>query len=127
MARSIKWGEIPWEEVNENVSRKVIMGDRMMMVMYKFAAGLVWPEEIHLAEQGGYVLKGRYELHSKGEKHLILPGNSYFVESNVPHSSHFIEETILIDVFSPPRKELMEEKGGFAPYATQQKTSASQE
>lgn len=121
MPRPIKWKEIPWEKVNDNVNRKVIMGDRIMMVMYKFAAGLVWPEETHVAEQGGYVLQGKYELHSEGKKHLILPNESYFIESNIPHSSHFIEETILIDVFSPPRKELMQEKGGFAPNARQSK------
>jgi quercetin dioxygenase-like cupin family protein len=94
MARKVDWSQIPWEDVNDQVSRKVIMGDRVMMVMYRFQAGLTWPEEIH-------------------------EGDSYFIESNVPHSTHFVEETILIDIFSPPRKELMEKNRGFAPSATQ--------
>jgi quercetin dioxygenase-like cupin family protein len=50
---------------------------------------------------------------------MLGPGDSYFIESNVPHSTHFVEETILIDIFSPPRKELMEKNRGFAPSATQ--------
>jgi quercetin dioxygenase-like cupin family protein len=118
MARKIDWSQIPWEDVNDQVSRKVIMGDRVMMVMYRFQAGLTWPEEIHEAEQGGYVLKGKAEGRSGGNTFILGPGDSYFIESNVPHSTHFVEETILIDIFSPPRKELMEKDRGFAPSAT---------
>jgi len=125
MPRSIKWEEIPWEKVNEKISRKVLMGDRMMIIMYKMAAGTVWPEEKHLAEQWEYVLKGRLEMTIKGQKHVILPGNSFFVESNVPHFGHIVEEMTSIVVFSPPRKELMEKGKGFAPYATQKTGSGS--
>jgi quercetin dioxygenase-like cupin family protein len=117
MPKRILWDELAWEEVNEQVSRKVVMGDNLMMVMYRFQAGLTWPEERHAAEQGGYVLKGKFELHSAGEKHVLFPGDSYFIESNVPHYSYFVEQTVLIDIFSPPRKELIKEKGGFAPLA----------
>jgi quercetin dioxygenase-like cupin family protein len=118
MPRKIVWDEIPWEVVNEDVSRKVIMGDHMMMVLYRFRAGLRWPEERHVSEQGGYILKGRVEFHWDDTTVKLGPGDSYFIASNVPHHSHFIEETILIDVFSPPRKKLMEKGGGFAPERT---------
>ena len=90
----------------------------MMMVMYRFQAGLTWPEERHEAEQGGYILKGKVESHSEDKTFILGPGDSYFIESNVPHYTHFVEETILIDIFSPPRKELMEKGRGFAPSAT---------
>jgi hypothetical protein len=44
MARKVDWSQIPWEDVNDQVSRKVIMGDRVMMVMYRFQAGLTQGE-----------------------------------------------------------------------------------
>ena len=31
------------------------------------------------------------------------------------HESYYVEETILVDLFSPPHKELMEKGKGFAP------------
>ena len=40
MPKKIVWDEIPWEPVNKDVSRKVIMGDHLMMVLYRFGAGL---------------------------------------------------------------------------------------
>ena len=56
------WSEIAWERVNESIDRKVVLGDRMMMVMYRMAQNQAWPEEVHEAEQGGYILEGRIEL-----------------------------------------------------------------
>ena len=50
---------------------KPVMGDRMMMVMYRMAKNQAWPEEGHEAEQGGYILQGGIELSlsARGEKH----------------------------------------------------------
>ena len=113
-----KWDEIPWEDVIEGVSRKLVMGDRMMMVMYLFAPNLEWPEEQHEAEQGGYVVKGKVLLRLPGEgKEMVLgPGDSYLIPSMKGHSWKILDqEAILLDFFSPPRKELMEEK--YAPDA----------
>jgi quercetin dioxygenase-like cupin family protein len=111
------WSEISWERVKESVERKVVLGERLMMVMYRFAPNQVWPEEAHEAEQGGYILKGRIELTlpARGEKHLLGAGDGYLIPSQVPHSWRVLEETTLIDFFSPPRQELYQKK--FAPHA----------
>ena len=111
------WSEIAWEKVNESIDRKVVMGERLMMVMYRFSPNQSWPEEAHEAEQSGYILKGRIELSlsARGEKHLLGAGDGYLIPSRIPHSWIVLEETILIDFFSPPRRELYQKK--FAPNA----------
>ena len=68
----IKWSEMDWEEVNEHISRKVVMEDRLMMVLYRFDPHQAWPAEIHEAEQGGYILKGKIELTLPAEGKKIL-------------------------------------------------------
>jgi len=107
----IKWEEMAWEKVEENIHRKVVVGDRIMMVMYRFGPHQIWPKEIHEAEQGGYVLKGEIELNLPAEERrmVLRTGDGYLIGSKVPHSwKTFGEETILIDIFSPPRIELIE-------------------
>jgi quercetin dioxygenase-like cupin family protein len=113
------WSEIAWEKVNESIDRKVVMGERLMMVKYRFSRDQSWPEEVHEAEQGGYILKGRIELSlpAQGEKRLLGAGDGYLIPSRIPHSWRVLEETMLIDFFSPPRRELYQEK--FAPNATE--------
>jgi quercetin dioxygenase-like cupin family protein len=100
---------LPWEEVKENIYRKVVMGDRMMMVLYRFDA----PQE-----QGGYIIKGKIllRLPEEGQEMVLGPGDGYLIESYKRHSWRVLdEEVVLVDFFSPPRKELMKEK--FAPDA----------
>jgi len=118
---------MPWEEVNEHIRRKVVMKDRLMMVLYRFEAHQAWPVEAHEAEQGGYILQGKIELTlpAEGRKILLGPGDGYLIGSKVPHSWKTLEETLLLDVFSPPRKELFQKK--FAPQALEGTATPSPE
>ena len=115
MPQKIVWDEIEWEPVSDEVSRKVILGSNMMMVLYKFAKGCTWPLERHEAEQCGYVIKGKLEFTTEDKTLILNAGDSYMIESMAPHRTHFVEETILVDLFSPPRKKLMEKGKRFAP------------
>jgi len=114
----IKWDERPWEPVNDQISRKMVIRDRMMMVLYRFAPGLAWPEERHEAEQCGYIIRGRLELTLPDDGTVVVlgPGDGYHLASMVPHSWKTLEEEALfVDVFSPPRTALIDQK--FAPEA----------
>ena len=118
----VKWDEMPWEDVNAQISRRIVIRDRIMMVMYRFAPGLAWPEETHEAEQAGYIIRGTLELTLPAEKTEILlgPGDGYLIPSMVPHSWRTLdEETVFVDIFSPPRTELIERK--FAPNASRER------
>jgi hypothetical protein len=86
-----------------------------MMVMYRMAKNQAWPEEVHEAEQGGYILPGGIDLPlpARGEKNLLWPGDGYLIPSRIPPSWRVLVETTLIDFFSPPRRELDQKK--FAP------------
>jgi quercetin dioxygenase-like cupin family protein len=42
-----------------------------------------------------------------GVPHELAPGMSYYLASNVPHGVETIEETSVLDTFSPPREDLL--------------------
>jgi len=114
----INWNQIPWETVNENISRKVVSGKNLMMIYYRFQAFQRWLAETHAAEQGGYILKGKIILRLDDEKKELQleAGDGYLIASNRKHSWQVLdEEVLLVDFFSPPRNELIDNK--FAPLA----------
>src|SRR5581483_11424809 len=104
----IKWDELPWERVNDQIDRKVVVRERLMMVMYRFAPHLAWPEERHAAEQGGYIIRGALELTLPDENTTVVlkSGDGYLIASMARHSWRTLEEgALFVDVFSPPRAE----------------------
>jgi quercetin dioxygenase-like cupin family protein len=120
MPTGIKWKEKKWERVNDHISRKLVKKEHIMMVMYRLDPHQVWPLEIHEAEQGGYVFQGRIELNlPRTRQTLVLEsGDGYLIESNLPHSWRTLEEeAVIMDIFSPPREELLRNK--YAPNAVE--------
>jgi len=118
MNAHINWRQIPWETVNENISRKLVNGKNLMMILYRFQPHQEWPAETHKAEQSGYIIEGDIILRLPGEELELLlgPGDGYLIESNRAHSWKVLdEEVLLVDVFSPPRYELIDHK--YAPMA----------
>jgi quercetin dioxygenase-like cupin family protein len=106
----IVWDDLRWEEVKPKVWRKIFVGERLMMILYHFGPGCRWPEEKHEAEQGGYILKGKIllRLPDEGREVVLGPGQGYWIESKRPHAWEVLdEEVILMDIFSPPRIELL--------------------
>ena len=119
MSARINWRQIPWETVNENISRKLVCGKQMMMIYYRFQPHQRWPVETHAAEQCGYILRGKIILRLDDEKKemQLEPGDGYLIVSNRKHSWQVLEEEVLlVDFFSPPRNELIDNK--YAPQAS---------
>jgi quercetin dioxygenase-like cupin family protein len=118
MNAHINWRQIQWETVNENISRKLVSGKHLMMILYRFQPHQEWPTETHEAEQCGYTIEGNIilRLPEDNQETLLGPGDSYLIASNRAHSWKVLDEEVrLVDVFSPPRNELIDHK--FAPMA----------
>jgi len=90
----------------------------LMMILYRFQPHQEYPTETHEAEQSGYIIEGRIilRLPDDSREFLLGAGDGYLIESNRAHSWKVLdEEVLLVDVFSPPRYELIENK--YAPMA----------
>ena len=118
MNARVNWRQIPCETVNENISPKLASGTHLMMILYRFQPHQEWPTETHAAEQCGYILEGNIilKLPEDSTEMILGPGDGYLIESNRAHSWKVLdEEVLLVDVFSPPRNELIDHK--YAPMA----------
>jgi quercetin dioxygenase-like cupin family protein len=83
----------------------LVSGDRLMLCLFTWRAGATLPAHAHHHEQVGYVASGVVELTVSGRTMLTCSGCSYFIPSNEIHSARALEDSIVIDAFSPPREE----------------------
>lgn len=90
----------------DGVERKVLASSgSLMMVEVTFKKGAVGTVHTHPHEQIGYVAKGSFEIEIEGKKDIIKTGDSYYAFPNVPHGVVALEDSILIDVFTPQRED----------------------
>jgi len=90
------------------VRRTLASGDRATVVEVTMARGAKVPIHYHEHEQVGYVARGRVRFEIGGETQDVAEGDSYLVPSDVPHMATALEDSIAIDIFSPPRTEYLD-------------------
>ena len=80
------------------------VGERMMVTLMQFKRDDEVGTHVHLNEQAGYCLSGKFKLIVSGKEYAVERGDSYLIPGNSEHSYQFIEDSEMVEVFSPPRK-----------------------
>lgn len=100
-----RWDEIALEKVTEMLSRKVVSGEREMLVQVYIKRGCLVPLHAHESEQMTYVLQGALKFLVAGEEITVREGEVLLIPSGVQHQAEALEDTFELDVFSPIRHE----------------------
>ena len=79
----------------------------MYQMHAELKAGSRLPEHAHAQEQIVHVIRGRMNLIVAGEPHELKGGDAFYLASHVPHGVETIEDTSVIDTFSPPRDDYL--------------------
>ena len=106
--RHFRWDDMPKERVTDMLDRRLITGDRMMLAHVYLKKGCLVPMHRHENEQLTYVLEGRLDFtigEDRSQQVSVGPGEVLFLPSNVPHEAVAAEDTLDVDVFSPPRAD----------------------
>lgn len=104
--RLYRWTEMPKERVTDLLDRRLITGERMMLAHVYLKKGCVVPKHQHENEQLTYILEGalRFWIGDDGREELVVrAGDVLHIPSNLPHKAEALEDTLDVDVFSPPR------------------------
>ena len=112
-ARHFRWDDMPMEEVKEGLGRRVVTGERMMLAHWYMSKGAVVPLHAHENEQIAHVLKGALKLwmgkdEDAGEEVIVRAGEVLHIPSELPHSALALEDTLVTDVFCPPRQDWLD-------------------
>src|SRR5215467_1910411 len=103
-----RWDEIALEKVTEMLSRKIVTGDREMLVQAYVKRGCLVPMHAHQSEQMVYVLQGALKFLVGGDEITVREGEVLHIPSGVEHQAEALEDTFELDFFSPIRAEWLD-------------------
>lgn len=111
IAMSEQWkytsfAKIPVDHLNPLLDRQFVHGEKGMLARLLLRKGCIVPRHSHENEQITYVLEGalKFILDDKDEV-VVRAGELLVIPPNLPHSAEAMEDTIDIDVFTPPRAD----------------------
>jgi len=104
-AKHVRWDEIPLENLNPAVDRQIVVGDQMMVARVLIKKGGVIPMHHHHNEQVTHVQSGVLHFNVGGKEVTIRAGEFLCIPPNVPHTATALEDTVDIDIFTPPRED----------------------
>lgn len=111
-----RWDDMPKERVTDMIGRRLITGERLMLAHVYLAKGCIVPQHSHENEQITYILEGALKLWIGADKSQVLvlhPGEVLHIPSNMPHEAEALEDTLDVDVFSPPRQDWLDGTDGY--------------
>jgi len=83
----------------------------MMLAHVYLKKGAIVPRHQHINEQITYILEGALRFHvgdGEGEVVIVRAGEVLCIPSNVWHQAEALEDTLDVDVFSPPRQDWLD-------------------
>ena len=90
--------------------RTLATGERIMLTVMHYEEGAVVSPHSHPNEQVGYVIRGKLRVRIGREEAILSEGDSYAVPAGETHSMVALEETYVVDTFSPPREDYIERR-----------------
>src|SRR5215210_5821428 len=95
-----RWDEMPKERVSDQLDRRLVTGDRMMLAHVYLKKGCVVPRHQHENEQLTYILEGklRFWIGEDGSETLdVGAGEVLHIPSMVWHKAEALEDTLDVD------------------------------
>jgi quercetin dioxygenase-like cupin family protein len=103
-------GDNPPVEIRPGIFRSTLVYNKEnMLCHFHENAGARVDLHTHVPMQCGYVLSGKVKFFdAQGNERILGPGDGYLFQSNEPHGSVALEETDLIECFTPARPEYLD-------------------
>jgi quercetin dioxygenase-like cupin family protein len=87
--------------------KSLVHGAVTHLTEVRFVKGAVVPEHQHPHEQTGYLISGSLRFFGAGEDTVVTPGDCWNFASGVPHGAEALEDSVVIEVFSPIREDYL--------------------
>jgi len=112
-----RWSDLLADHPMELLERRRIIGEQAMLSQVFLRKGCDVPPHTHANEQFACILSGRlrFGIGAEGSPDrrtvIVSAGEVLHLPSNVPHSAFAEEDTLVLDVFSPPSEKTGIDRG----------------
>lgn len=89
--------------------KTLVYGEKSLLAEFKLEAGYTLPRHAHEHEQAGYLVSGAIQLTIGETTYDVGSGDSWCVPGNVEHNVRIISDSVVVEVFSPVRKDYLPE------------------
>ena len=101
----VPWDSVELEDLNPLLKRQFVVGENVMIARILLKKGCVVPLHRHHNEQVTYILEGALKFGLKGQEITVRAGEVLCIPPNVPHEAVALEDTVDLDIFTPPRED----------------------
>ena len=120
----VNWQTVPTERIADGVERQVIWGEKSTLARFRFGKGTHVARHDHASEQVTCVIEGALRMQLEGRDLQIGSGEVLVIPPDVEHEVWFLEDSVVIDFFAPPRDDW---KAGQSHYLAGQATPPRKE
>ena len=104
-AKEVRWEQLPVEQLAPLLSRRYVSTATMTVAQFQLKRGCMVPRHQHQNEQISFVLNGALKYISDGGEHVVEAGGFFVIPANMPHAAEAIEDSLVLDIFAPPRAD----------------------
>ena len=87
--------------------KSLVHGEKTHLCEFRIEKGSRVPQHSHPHEQAGYLVSGRIKFIAGDEEFEALPGDSWCVPGDMEHSAEVLEDSVMVEVFSPVREDYL--------------------
>lgn len=98
-----------YRQMAEGVLLKTLVhGEETLLCEFRIQKGGRVPEHSHPHEQTGYLVSGRLKFIVGDETFEAGPGDSWCLHGDVVHAAEILEDSVMVEIFSPVREDYLD-------------------
>ena len=99
------WAQIKEDALNPLAGRKALHGKMITLARFRFDKGNQVAMHHHANDQITTVESGSVRFFTDKEELILKAGDMVLVPPDVPHGNEALEDTIIVEIFSPIRQD----------------------
>lgn len=107
MLKHIRWDDLQTEHLNPKLDRQFFTAGGVTLARLIMKKGLLIPTHHHYSEQITTIVSGQLKMWIEGREIVLRTGDVLCIPANLPHHTEALEDSVCLDVFSPPRTDWM--------------------